>query len=357
MPRLTIGSFVIVLLTLGLLWGCATGPSPEEPVSSSRDPNIDRCFSLVEAGNYRSAIPACQAALETSPDAFIVHISYARALANTGDLPGAEAAYRRAMEIEPASIQALEELGDLMLADNRSEEALQAFYQVESIKGDYPANLTKIAGILKSEKRYGEAVNYYKKAILVQPENVSLYVETAETMAAGNNRTGARALMNDALKTMPDSVYLHYSYGVLLQQWRDDAAAIGQYRKVKKLDPGYRKIGYTLAGALFRAERISEAESELRGFMATEAPSADTHVLMGRIKLESSNTAGAEKSFRKAIQVDPGNGTAWVILGNILKNQDKKKEAIEAYRQALRINPNDRIAKKNLKRLAGGGGF
>ena len=142
-----------------------------------------------------------------------------------------------------------------------------------------------------------------------------------------------------------------------LRQWNDDNAAIGQFRKVKRLDPGYRKIGFTLAKTLFWAERISEAESELRGFMATQAPSGDTLVLMGRIKLESDDTVGAEKSFRKAIRVDPKNGTAWVILGNILKTQDKKKEAIEAYRQALRINPNDRIAKKNLKRLAGGGGF
>jgi len=57
------------------------------------------------------------------------------------------------------------------------------------------------------------------------------------------------------------------------------------------------------------------------------------------------------------VKNNPGNGAAYVLLGNVLKKLGNKRAAIEAYREALRINPHDKVAKKNLKRLAGGGRF
>jgi len=168
----------ILIVAAFFLNSCATSPSTITTDLPETDPNIDRCFTLTEAGQYTAALPACEAALAKNPESFIVHASYARSLAETGDAARAEAEYKQALSIQPDAIKTREEFGDFLNKSGRISEAIQEYKVVERLKTDYPDILVKIGRTLGGLQRHTESAEYFQKALTLQPDRADLTVET-----------------------------------------------------------------------------------------------------------------------------------------------------------------------------------
>ncbi len=54
---------------------------------------------------------------------------------------------------------------------------------------------------------------------------------------------------------------------------------------------------------------------------------------------KAKNLAEAEKSFRKAVEVDPNFAEAYANLGSVLANQDKVSQAIPLFEKAISLRP------------------
>lgn len=54
---------------------------------------------------------------------------------------------------------------------------------------------------------------------------------------------------------------------------------------------------------------------------------------------KAKNLAEAEKSFRKAVEVDPNFAEAYANLGSVLANQDKVSQAIPQFEKAISLRP------------------
>ncbi len=83
---------------------------------------------LRRAGDARRAVALCEAGVAADPDHLSGHVVLAQALADLGDLAGAERSFGRAVEIDPENIIALRSLGDLA-RDRGDREAARGWYQ------------------------------------------------------------------------------------------------------------------------------------------------------------------------------------------------------------------------------------
>jgi tetratricopeptide (TPR) repeat protein len=67
---------------------------------------------------------------------------------------------------------------------------------------------------------------------------------------------------------------------------------------------------------------------------------AEAHTSLARIKAEYDwDWAGAEREFKRAIEINPGYATASQWYGDVLATMGRQEEAIAKYKQALQLDP------------------
>ncbi len=103
-----------------------------------------------------------------------------------------------------------------------------------------------------------------------------------------------------------------------------------------------------LGGILQDLGKLNEAEKTTRKAIQLNPNYSTAYSNLGNILLNLGKLNEAEKTTRKAIQLNPNNATAYSNLGSILLNLGKLNEAEKTTRKAIQLNPNYSTAYSNL---------
>ena len=347
-------AFHLFVFASVILWsGCVTGPGTEQPGPgvSQTDPAIDRCFTLVDTGNYQEALGICEEASASNPGSFIALAAYAEALRETGNPELAEVYYRKALAIDPTALHTRMELGGLLQERGDGDAALTEYQAALDRQPDYLPAIIETARIHQALRHWESAADSYRKAIAIQPSDQQLRMELVQVLVSAGRFPDVGKVIADASTDFPESAGMQLTFGTILQEQKRYRDAIACFLTAVKLDPGNSMARYNLALSYFSNGQIPEARKALARFLSGKPDSSGGHFLAGQLAMQDNDHDQAEASFKKAIQYDSRNGAAYVMLGNLMQQRGDRDGAKEAYRQALRINPNDPVAKRNLKRL------
>lgn len=342
----------IIVFIIIVLWGCATTPpAPFEDFSGKRNTDVDECYSLVQAGKYFEALLVCEGAVANSPENFIAHASYAKALAETDRIEEALFHYAEALEIDPSVLNARMEYAAILKDTHNYADALTQLDTVLDNQSDHVPAIQEKAAIYKLQKNWQQAVEMLDQAILYRSDDQALRVDLVQALAKIGRQSEIVGAIMKASSDFPDSVSLAFAFASQLQELRMYKHAVTQYNRLLTLDGNNHSARYNLALCHYQDKNLREAEKAVMHLLQGRSASSSAYVLAGQIALDRGNTPGAETHFRKAIEVDASNGSAWVLLGNVLRKNGDRPGAAEAYRQALRIDPSNETAKRNLKRV------
>ncbi|MGH9934803.1 MAG: tetratricopeptide repeat protein [Blastocatellia bacterium] len=121
--------------------------------------------------------------------------------------------------------------------------------------------------------------------------------------------------------------------------------AIGLYGEALERDPSLWQAEFQRAAAYFSLNRLAEAKASMLGALkqlseyadAPEArgPSSRALVMLGEIALAENDPAEAEKSFRRALELNPQATRACAGLAEILVGAGKYAEAIAEAKAAI----------------------
>ena len=120
--------------------------------------------------NYHGALPELERAVELNPDLQGVHSLLGIALMNTGDRPGADAAFRRELDANP---------------------------------NDFEANL-RLGLLLRDEDRLDEAMDYLRRAELLRPRHPDVLYGLARLYIAHDNLEAAEKALQELTEDTPD---------------------------------------------------------------------------------------------------------------------------------------------------------
>jgi Flp pilus assembly protein TadD len=394
----------------GLVWNLLAAlliPLPTEVVASAWVAWGQQHFSAAGSRPWAGIARACrraglwgdafQGAMriafegEVSARAWLERAEYLRE--HQSDSVEAEAAYRRAIEIDPADALLWNNLG-MLLAESaqRSAEAEAAFCRAITLDPHdaYPqAGLGNL--LAQNPERHDEAEAAYRRAIELDPAGAlpwnnlgSLLAEIpqrhAEAEAAfrraieldpANDRpwynlgillsedterhAEAEAAYRRAIELDPANDGTWYNLGILLSQDPERLAeAEFAYRRALELDPSnawrWNNLGALLAG---NPQRQSEAEAAYRQAIDLSPADAVPWNNLGALLDEKPlRHAEAEAAYRRAIGLDPKNPIAWINLGNLLaKDPERRSEAEAAFAQCLTLVPDDLYARWRLSEL------
>lgn len=229
----------------------------------------------------------------------------AHARHRSGDLAGADALCRLAIETAPDDPFGLHLMGVLALHGGRPDEAVAHLRRADAIRRGHLGTLLALAEALARSGDDPGAVDLLTGIVDAHPG----HVEAMAALALARLRLGcsgpALATAERACAADPDSVEALLARGTVLSALRQTEAAVHVLRRAASLAPGHARIRLNLANAL----------------------------------IDQDDEIAAEHHLRRAIASDPELAEAWASLGFLLAGMDRLEEAIEACDTAIRLRP------------------
>lgn len=165
----------------GSLTGCA----------QSLDTDMGR--RLEKEGDLAGAIAQYRQAVQDKPSSAPSHLTLGRALLKSGDVRGAEAEFREAVRLDIRSVDAHVALGEALVKNKDLDEAKREF-EVAQVYG--PGSAGPVYGqglILEARGDLKGAIDKYRQAVKLDPNYIEAHKSLALSLAKTGDTAGARA--------------------------------------------------------------------------------------------------------------------------------------------------------------------
>ena len=226
----------------------------------------------------------------------------------------AESLYRSLLAELPNHPDLHINLGNVLEAQDRSEEAIAEFETAIRIKPDYAEAFHNLGGALKKLDRLDEALAAYRRALAIKPDSPETLNNLGTTLIA-------RGLMPEALETL---------------------------RHAAQLNPNSPQALSNLGGLLVELGHGDEALVVLEHAISVDPSFAGVFLNLGKALAKANRLDDAVAAFREAIRLQPDFDEAYECLGLALHNLGELDEAIAAYTEAMRLAPDRPSAHSNL---------
>jgi tetratricopeptide (TPR) repeat protein len=301
-------------------------------------------------GDLAGAEAAYRQAIEANPDDAPAQEALGSVLALENRISEAISAYRRALELEPDDARAHHDLGRLMLRSGRPDDAIRHLRRAVELVPDYAAAYHDMAAGLEQRGRLAEAAEAAGHAVELLPESAGerLFFARLRLLASLDLRADPKEELRRALERDPRDGMALLSLGALAAAEGREDEALDAYRRVLGIegaDPetrAYRSRAHLLlarpvaaAGEATRAE----AAEHLRAAARLTPDLAEVHLDLGRLLLAAGDDAGAAQAFRLALGIDPAEPEAIVGLARALLEQGRCVEAREHLARSVAAAP------------------
>lgn len=176
----------------------------------------------------------------------------------------AEENYRKILDRDSKNINAISELGDVLIQQNKYTQAtiiLQKGIQVnpESVIMNY-----KLGQAYYLNKEYDNAEKYLLKVVDLKNNNYSALYYLGKTYEQKEDFQNAKYYLNEATKFNPNYAQAYIALGDINLKQENNYQAIANYSTAIEKNPNYPEGHFHLALAYYQADMKEAAISELR---------------------------------------------------------------------------------------------
>jgi tetratricopeptide (TPR) repeat protein len=262
--------------------------APDDPALHEELAELDQL-----SGDLAGAITNAQRAVGSLPSSSEDWSQLGIVLAKQQKYEDAAAAFRRAFQLNPEEVWALQNLAQALNDLGRRDEAIREYQHALSIKPRFGVAWLGLGQIYEKMGRKAEAEDCYRKALLnrinraaelkslarfceshgwteaaatnyedaikLDPSDAGLYLSAGQNLAALGRHAEAEQHYSEAAKLSPDSIQAHFLYGMELGREGMAADAAGQFREAVRIMPNLPEARLNLGISLVDAGNYSEA--------------------------------------------------------------------------------------------------
>jgi Tfp pilus assembly protein PilF len=312
--RATAATFALGIVASAPLLFAACGGTEAKPAETPPTPS---------ASAAPAPIPTHVATVHSDVNAS-AKAAYARGFAafNSGDLAAAKQAFTDASRADSQSPAPLTAIGDVLQHMGDTAGALQQYKAALAVKPDDPTAIGAYAMCLAGSGRLSEADTFLANQQTRHPQSAPITTYLAEVRSMENDTGTAQQLAQDALR----------------------------------IDPDYKPAMVAIAHDHYRAHRLELAKYALQaildGFGDTSPPrdrdNADAHLIRGLIEEDAKMRAPAMADFDAARRARPDLVEALIHLGVMKLQAGNVIEATPLLESAVKFAPMSALAHVNL---------
>jgi tetratricopeptide (TPR) repeat protein len=329
------------MIALFLLAGCRPAPAPPpRPILTRADRELlDDAAAQWRAGNLPRALALADSAARRLPGLADAHFLRGRAFAGLWYFDEADAAFRAALERDPAYRTARYHIGNLLFERRRYEEALAEYLATLDLDGLDRAEADRLPDAVspadgsaifvqigRSYDRLGDdkrAERAYELALAIDSTNALAHSDVSALLRKRGALDKALVHARRAVALAGEEVEYPYFLGALLVQAGRYEEAVGWLESAIARRPWQQGAHYNLGQALTRLGQVEEG----RRMLAL----ADT--------LQLRQAAIDQALFD--VQHQPDVPDFWRILGEAYREAGRPAEAASIYRWLVELTPRD----------------
>jgi superkiller protein 3 len=233
---------------------------------------------------------------EANPNDATAWTNLGEALRRTGDLPGAQQAQEKALQLNPKLTEAKLGLALIKKDQGKTAEAISELRTIAE-EGKSAIAYFNLGNLLYEQKDFSGSEAAYRQSIALNPNDADAHDNLGITLSDSGKLEGAIESHQAAIRINPNHANAHYNLGISLEEQGKLEGAIESYQTAIRINPNYVKAHNNL-GILLQVQG----------------------------KLEE-----AIESYQAAIRINPNHANAHYNFGIALRDQGKLEEAIESY--------------------------
>jgi predicted O-linked N-acetylglucosamine transferase (SPINDLY family) len=199
--------------------------------------------------------------------------------------------------------------------------------------------LVQVGLALHQQGRLGEAQDFYRQALQLQPRHFSALHLLGVLAAQSKEPQRAVELIGEALSIDPRSAPAHNNYGNALRELGRHEAAVRSFDTAIQLNPGYAEAYCNRGLVLAELKRHDAAIQNFGHALVLRPNSAETHMSRGNSLRELGQYEAAAASYEQASALKPDYAEAHAARGIALFGLKRYDEALASCDAALALRP------------------
>jgi tetratricopeptide (TPR) repeat protein len=298
-----------------------------------------RSAFALRAGTAREALTLARQAVEAEAGADSL-ATLARAQARLGD-PAARETAERAARAAPSSAIAQVARGDALLTARQAPEAEAAFQRALQLDPRSAAG-TGLAIALAAQGKAAPALEAARAATQGDARSGEAHAALALAALAQDpldKNSEAVAAVQQGSFLEPKNPLVKVTVGRVFESRGQLAEAAGAYAQAAGLDPSWATPPVAALDLLFRQGDAASSLAGLRALPDDLQASGEAQWLLGRLLLRKEDWDGAKAALDVATAALPGLAEAQAAHGTAAYNVGELKLAADAYGRAVAIDP------------------
>ncbi|HYH67553.1 MAG TPA: protein kinase [Urbifossiella sp.] len=295
-------------------------------------------------GRHDDAAAAFRAAIRIRPDIATYHVSLGNALAQKGDLAGAEAAHREAVRLKPAA-QSYANLANALLARGRTSDAIDAARTAVRLQPGSTLGRAALAAATAADGRKAEAVEMYRATVALVPHDAALWWQLASLLRSEKRYDEALVAVREAIRVGPKhgprAAVLQNQQGLIHDHLGQHAAAAAAFRRAAVMNPSDATVRENLGDSLL------DAGDATAGDAFREAIKIDPDRFDPRDKLAVllARQGKLDEALALLAEAGPDHAAAFHRRVRLYQERGRHRDALDLIEPWLDAKPKDAVAR------------
>ncbi len=295
--------------------------------------------SFQAKGKLSESAEAYDRAFKVEPENYDSLSNYGNVLRELGNLSKSESILLRAVKLNPDIFYGHYNLGLTQSALEKLNEAENSFLTAIKIDSNYADSHNGLGNVYNAQDRLEEAIKAYQNALQINPEFAEFHVNLGNSFFTSGKLDQAEESFSRALELKPDSTNALGNLGILQMEQNRLVDAEKSFRRALEIDPRSAKNRSSLGLVLRNMGKLGAAQSEFEAALELDSELTPVMHNLGNLALDQNRLEYARQLHEQVVVLKPESAEAHRNLGVTLAVVGAPADAEKSYLRALEIEP------------------
>jgi len=303
---------------------------------------------ILRTNNLTGAEAAFRKAVAVNPTSIAAHLGLAGLLWNRKDLKGAEEQFKQASDLAPPRSMARLRYADFKIANEDVAGGRKALEAVVAQAPDYVPALVRLAQLALAEGKHDEGEGLIKKAVSRDSANLQVRLLGVQLALLKNEPDQALREMETTAKIFAGAPLVHYQLARTYLINNNLPKAITSLQQAVALNTNYVDASMMLAEINLRRGEAAQAVTDLTRLVRVNTNYVPGYLMLATAYRAQRDYSNALRIYQAVAAARPTNAQPTYLCGLVQREQTNHVAARTSFEQALQLDPGYRLALEQL---------